>query len=131
MVVNEGEFEAIFRQRVPGDPALLGKAMAGRKAPTFLVVTLRGRGALIWLSGETTQIPTPSVNVVDTIGAGDTFVGALGNALAKGESLLMPRTGRSCRRRQPPLSFGPTSTCRLVTTSSYSSKSSTTSATTT
>jgi hypothetical protein len=98
MVVNEGEFEVIFGQRVPENPALPGEAMAGRKAPTFLVVTLGGRSALIWLSGESTQIPAPSVNVVDTTGAGDTFVGALGNALAKGESLLMPRTGRSARR---------------------------------
>ncbi|MFP3579327.1 PfkB family carbohydrate kinase [Arthrobacter sp. SIMBA_036] len=88
MVVNEGEFEIVFGQPVPEDSTRLGEILARRKAPASLVVTLGGRGALIWANGEATLIPAPSVKVVDTTGAGDTFVGALGNALARSESLL-------------------------------------------
>ncbi|CAH0125242.1 Ribokinase [Arthrobacter sp. Bi83] len=109
MVVNEGEFEVVFGQPVPEDPALLGEALAGRKAPASLVVTLGGRGALIWASGETTQIPAPSVNVVDTTGAGDTFVGALGNALAKGEPLHEAAKWAVCAASLSTQSLGATS----------------------
>lgn len=42
MVVNEGEFEVVFGQPVPEDPALLGEVLAERKAPASLVVTLGG-----------------------------------------------------------------------------------------
>jgi fructokinase len=51
----------------------------GRLGPTLTVVTRGGSGAVIGLSttGELTSIEAPVVEVVDTVGAGDSFMAGL------------------------------------------------------
>lgn len=82
---NQGE----IRQLSPGSAseraalsALLG---AGARA---VIVTRGGRGASLYEAGEPELlVPAPHIEVVDTVGAGDAFNGALAVALSDGESL--------------------------------------------
>ncbi|MHA5049029.1 carbohydrate kinase family protein [Streptomyces sp. SD15] len=43
----------------------------------LVVITLGGRGALASLDGHRVTVPTPTVDVVDTVGAGDSFTAGL------------------------------------------------------
>lgn len=45
--------------------------------PELVVATLGGNGALAVLRGEEVSVTAPKVEVVDTVGAGDSFMGAL------------------------------------------------------
>jgi len=51
------------------------------------VVTMGGEGALVVTPEGVRRIPAPKVEVVDTVGAGDAFVGALTVGLSSGRSL--------------------------------------------
>jgi ribokinase len=89
---NEGEVLHL----VPG----MGPAPAESAAVTALlgagaraVVVTRGRrGATLFRSGQQLDIPAPHVDVVDTVGAGDAFNGALATALSSGLNLEMAVT---------------------------------------
>ncbi|CAM5320605.1 carbohydrate kinase family protein [Streptomyces aurantiogriseus] len=48
----------------------------------LVVITLGGRGALASLDGTRVTVPAPAVDVVDTIGAGDSFTAGLLHRLA-------------------------------------------------
>lgn len=64
----------------------LGRALidVSKMTPSFLAVT-DGRNDVLWLDhGELRQIPAFAVDVVDTLGAGDTFHGAFTLMLAEG-----------------------------------------------
>ncbi len=52
-----------------------------------VVVTLGAKGCLVVDEAGPTAIPAPPVVAVDTVGAGDTFSGALAVALAEGKTL--------------------------------------------
>jgi sugar/nucleoside kinase (ribokinase family) len=58
-----------------------------KRTPSFLAVT-DGRNDVLWLEeGELRQFPAFSVDVVDTLGAGDTFHGAFTLMLAEGADI--------------------------------------------
>lgn len=48
----------------------------------LVVITLGGRGSLASLDGLRVTVPTPAVNVADTVGAGDSFTAGLLHRLA-------------------------------------------------
>jgi ribokinase len=86
LVVNEPEAAAVLGRPVDGlteaERAAGNLAAAGAR---HAVVTAGGRGAaLAGSSGETLTFPGFRVEAVDTVGAGDTFVGGLAVALAAG-----------------------------------------------
>jgi len=58
----------------------------GLPVPT-VVVTLGADGALLVSGGDAVVLPVPSVEVVDTTGAGDAFCGAIAEALARGVAI--------------------------------------------
>lgn len=87
LVVNEGEFEVVGGHAVPADLDELGPVLARAALPCSVVITLGARGAAVWDGGDLALVPAPPVTVVDTTGAGDTFVGALADALVRGSSL--------------------------------------------
>jgi ribokinase len=73
------------------EAALLAAARPRHKLTDLVpvvVVTLGGAGAVLSRRGEAeSRVAAPSVTVVDTTGAGDTFCGAFGAALAVGAEL--------------------------------------------
>ncbi|MGN6243734.1 MAG: ribokinase [Intrasporangium sp.] len=92
LVVNEGEFETVTGTAVPQEPQALVAILAARPLPSDVVITLGGRGAAVWQDGVLSIVPAPTVDVVDTTGAGDTFVGALADAMVRG--LPLPEAAR-------------------------------------
>ena len=70
----------------------------GRDGPRFCVATLGERGALAVLGRERIEVPAPPVEVVDTVGAGDSFMSALLSAMD-----MIRRSAPSAQRRTAPL----------------------------
>jgi len=71
--VSDEDLEWIW----PGaDPAELAASWIaqGRK---LVVVTRGGEGSLVWAGGEAFAVPAAKADMVDTVGAGDSFSGAL------------------------------------------------------
>jgi ribokinase len=86
LVVNEGEAAAVLGRPV-GGLAEAGQAAAAlvRAGARHAVVTAGAHGAaLAGAAGTTDTIKAFKVEAVDTVGAGDAFVGALAVALAAG-----------------------------------------------
>ena len=82
----------------------LGLLMPGRSAESFaaealtrgvklVVVTRGGEGATALTAQATASVPSPKVNVVDTVGAGDTFQAALLTWLAEHQALSAAQAG--------------------------------------
>ncbi|MBK0000562.1 aminoimidazole riboside kinase [Erwinia sp. S38] len=61
-----------------------------RYQPALLLVTCGAEGVWLWQNGTQRHFPAPTVNVVDTTGAGDAFVAGLLAALALEDSPLAP-----------------------------------------
>jgi fructokinase len=55
--------------------------------PRFCVATMGERGALAMLGKERIEVPAPHVEVVDTVGAGDSFMSALLSAMDRDQAL--------------------------------------------
>lgn len=85
LVVNEGEAAELLGLS-DLDDARVGAAAAGHDLD--LVITLGAEGAIVATrDGAVSRIPALTVETVDTVGAGDAFVGALAVALAAGADL--------------------------------------------
>ena len=88
LVVNETEFAALIDE----DPEKMsphrvtGLLAEGAGFARNVVVTLGAEGVSGRLNSSVTRIPGHRVSVVDTTGAGDSFCGTLGAALARGSS---------------------------------------------
>jgi ribokinase len=88
LVVNEHEAAFLLGEKVEGvEGALAAAPELLALGPKAVVITL-GREGAVFSDGESTQhVTSPEVEVVDTTGAGDAFVGALAAKLAKDDSL--------------------------------------------
>jgi ribokinase len=85
LVVNESEAAAALGRPVDGlSDATRAAEELTRKGPRHAVVTAGAHGAAVAEANEAQTIEGFRVHAVDTVGAGDTFVGALAVALAAG-----------------------------------------------
>lgn len=88
LVVNELEAQALVTTLGGGvaEPEALARALRA-KGPAAVLVSLGAEG-LCWVDAEgTRRVPARKVKAVDTVGAGDTLVGALVTALAEGQPI--------------------------------------------
>jgi ribokinase len=85
MTPNEGEIRLAAPGAADEAAAIAAVLDAGARA---VVVTRGSRGATLHQAGQpAVMVPAPTVTVVDTVGAGDAFNGALAAALADGGPL--------------------------------------------
>lgn len=90
LVVNEHEGAAAVRQLVGvalEEPFAIVRALRSAGVAS-VVMTLGAAGSLVAEGDDLVSVPSPQVDVVDTVGAGDAFCGALAARLAAGEALL-------------------------------------------
>lgn len=88
LVVNETEYETVLGSRLPTRLSEIADIAGRPGAPGTIVATLGARGAAVCTGESVTLISPPRVTVVDSTGAGDTFVGALAAELATGSDVL-------------------------------------------
>ena len=89
LVVNEHEAAFLLGENV-GENARDPEETAGKLldlGPPSAIVTLGATGAILATGNSSRHFPAPEVQVVDTTGAGDAFVGALAAKLAQGALL--------------------------------------------
>jgi ribokinase len=85
LVVNESEAAAVLGAEISGlDGAADGAAELAAMGAGNVVVTAGAAGAACHTGSGTITVPGFKIRAVDSVGAGDTFVGALAVALAAG-----------------------------------------------
>lgn len=85
LVVNEGEAAALLGASA-GDPVAAALALRAL-GPAAVLISL-GAAGLVWADAhQVLRVPARAVKAIDTVGAGDTLVGALVTALSEGQRL--------------------------------------------
>jgi fructokinase len=80
---SEEDLEWLYPGRAIED-SLAAWAKSG---PRFCIATLGERGSIAMLGAERIALPAPRVEVVDTVGAGDSFMSALLSAMDRDHAL--------------------------------------------
>jgi ribokinase len=88
LIVNEGEASALAKRTITDVESAQDAAATLRRQARAVVITLGPHGAVVATPDAVRHIPAPAVDVVDTTGAGDAFVGAVAARLAAGDELF-------------------------------------------
>lgn len=86
--INDEELELVRRMfSLATDEDMACRQLLERYQLRYLILTAGSRCSTIYTSDATSTIPTPKVEVADTVGAGDSFSGAFVYSLLTGKSL--------------------------------------------
>lgn len=86
--INESEIEKISKKyALTGDMGSRCRQLIRRFGLSILVLTLGNEGSMIITADEVSRMGCPDVEVVDTVGCGDSFCAAFVSAFAAGFSL--------------------------------------------
>ena len=92
--VSEEDLEWLYPDAHPADAA----ARWAGWGPKLLVLTRGGNGADAYFGKERLQQPAPAIEVVDTVGAGDSFMSALLAAMVDSDALGAGKTALPSER---------------------------------
>ena len=92
LIVNEVEAAQLAFQDANSADAVFKRPKAAAVelsllGPSEVIVTLGAKGAYVYSAGKGKLIPAPRVEVLDSVGAGDTFLGFLASAMTDGLSI--------------------------------------------
>ncbi len=87
LVPNLGELGVLSGGEAPDDLDAAASVASDIDGPDAVVVTLGPEGALVVTRDGSLHVPGVEVKVVDTTAAGDSFCGALADALVRGLEL--------------------------------------------
>lgn len=76
LVVNRHEAATLTSQDAHGEPGRIALRLPDL-GPSAALLTLGAQGSIITHKGRVRRVPTPKVLAVDSVGAGDAYVGAL------------------------------------------------------
>jgi ribokinase len=93
LIVNQGEAQALSGKDSIDE---MVDALAKSLPNTRVVITLGSKGVILMANGSIIKVPAVAATVVDTTGAGDTFVGYFLSALVDGLADL-PALERACK----------------------------------
>jgi len=97
IIPNEGEIYRLSSYITKKELTVWGKQSIVKASKILtnlgincVITTLGSRGSIIYLGSEdkVIEVPTPNVNAVDTVGAGDCFIGVFAGFLSKGEKIV-------------------------------------------
>ena len=86
-----------------------------QRGPKFCIATLGGEGAVAHFGGERLSVAAPKIEVVDTVGAGDSFMSALLSAMHRDGSLGAPAPAPTAARLENWLRFAATASAITCT----------------
>lgn len=88
LVVNETELKGVLGMlQAPTLDVTQAVSWLAERLSNTVVATLGAEGAIAASNGELIDVPAIAIKPVDTVGAGDTFVGYLATGLAEGDDL--------------------------------------------
>ncbi|MFT5200846.1 MAG: ribokinase [Candidatus Aldehydirespiratoraceae bacterium] len=87
LVPNQTELATLAGHNGPVDTAIAAR-LARTLPADAVIVTLGADGAMVVTADDAVHVPAPTVTPVDTTAAGDSFCGALADALVRGLSLV-------------------------------------------
>jgi len=97
IIPNEGEIYRLYSYITKKELTVGGKQSIVKASKILtnlgikcVITTLGSRGSIIYLGPEdkVIEVPTPKVNAVDTVGAGDCFIGVFAGFLSKDEKIV-------------------------------------------
>ena len=99
LIVNETEFAGLLNKKsnkLDLDFVLKNISSLNFLSKTKLIVTLGSLGVVTFSEGETKYFESRKVDAIDTVGAGDCFLGALGFSLKKDSDIFKATEFANC-----------------------------------
>lgn len=96
LIVNRTEAAILLQMDPSLEPARLALRLP-ELGPTAVILTLGSQGSILAYKGRPRRIPTPSVQSVDAVGAGDAFCGGLAAYWAPVHAAARERSGDEFR----------------------------------